>query len=185
MEWYEKLNKYFPEEEMKSKEHVECLLDEKGEVYHKDESENHVLLYAEFDAFIFIDYLWVSSESRGQGIGRKLIQKLKKKNKPIILEVEPIDYDDSDTEKRMRFYNREEFQHAQSIIYKNRSYQTDTESHLEILYWSPGNESELFIYEQMKTIYEKIHAYKGNEIYGKDLGTVEEALTFKEKVTNE
>ncbi len=37
MNWYEKLNKYFPIEEMKSKEHMETLLKEKGDVYHKDE----------------------------------------------------------------------------------------------------------------------------------------------------
>lgn len=48
MSWYEKLNEYFPIEEMKSKEHFEILLDEKGNVYHKDESEDHVLMYAEY-----------------------------------------------------------------------------------------------------------------------------------------
>src|SRR5690625_1542067 len=92
MNWYEKLNKYFPVDEMKSKEHMEMLLEEKEDVYYKDESSKHVMMYAEFDSFIFIDYLWVSLETRGQGIGGKLIEKLKEKTKPIILEVEPIDY---------------------------------------------------------------------------------------------
>ena len=31
MSWYEKLNGYFPVEEMKSKQHIEVLLDEKKE----------------------------------------------------------------------------------------------------------------------------------------------------------
>ncbi len=44
-----------------------------------------------------------------------MIAKLKKKNKPILLEVEPVDEDDTDTEKRLRFYQREHFKHAQSI----------------------------------------------------------------------
>lgn len=180
VEWYEKLKRYFPVEEMKSKEHMELLLDDKGEVYHKEESENHVMLYAEFDTFIFIDYLWVSSESRGQGIGHQLIEKLKKKNKPIILEVEPINYEDTDTEKRLRFYSRENFKHADSIIYRNRSFQTDEDAPLEILYWSPNNESEALIYEQMKTIYEEIHTYKAKEIYGKKIDPVERALEYKE-----
>lgn len=79
---------------MKSREHMEVLLNEKGDVYYKDEIDLHVLMYAEFDSFIFIDYLWVSAKARGQGIGHLLIEKLKKKNKPIILEVEPIDYED-------------------------------------------------------------------------------------------
>lgn len=111
MDWYQKLSEYFPIEEMKSREHMERLLREKGDIYHKDEGKYHVLMYAEFPTFVFIDYIWVSPKSRGKGIGNQLMEKLKTKNKPIILEVEPIDYDDSDTEKRLRFYKKEEFKH--------------------------------------------------------------------------
>ncbi|MUK90578.1 GNAT family N-acetyltransferase [Ornithinibacillus sp. L9] len=178
--WYEKLNEYFPVEEMKSKEHMELLLKEKGDVYHKDESPMHVMMYAEFDTFIFIDYVWVSSKARGQGIGHKLIEKLKKKNKPIILEVEPVDYDDTDTEKRLHFYKREGFTHAQSIGYNRRSLATNEENPMEILYWSPSNESEEMIYEQMKKMYENIHTYKDEEIYGQSYQPVDEVLTYDE-----
>lgn len=181
MSWYEKLKQYFPVEEMKSKEHMEILLQEKGDVYHKDESPLHVMMYAEFDEFVFIDYLWVSPEARGQGIGRKLIEKLKKKNKPIILEVEPIDYQDSDTEKRLHFYKRENFKHAKSIGYKRRSLETNKNNVLEILYWSPADESEQSIYEKMKQMYEKIHTYKDKEIYGKSYESVEEVLSYDEE----
>ena len=180
MNWYEKLNKYFPVEEMKSKKHMETLLDEKGDVYYKDESPQHIMMYAEFDSFIFIDYVWVSSQTRGQGIGHKLIEKLKKKNKPIILEVEPVDYDDTDTEKRLRFYHREGFTHAQSIGYNRRSLATNEENAMEILYWSPNNESEEMIFEQMKKMYEDIHTYKDEEIYGKSYQAVDEVLIFDE-----
>lgn len=180
MNWYEKLNKYFPVEEMKSKKHMETLLEEKENVYYKDESDQYVLMYAEFDTFIFIDYLWVSAETRGQGIGHKLIEKLKEKNKPIILEVEPVDYNDSDTEKRLHFYQREGFIHAQSIGYHRRSLATNEENPLEILYWSPHNDSEEMIYEKMKKIYEDIHTYKDEEIYGESYQPVNKALTFDE-----
>ena len=71
MNWYEKLQQYFPIEEMKSQEHMELLLKEKGDVYHKDEGPYHVMMYAEFPSFIFIDYLYVSKESRGQGLGHR------------------------------------------------------------------------------------------------------------------
>lgn len=181
MNWYEKLNEYFSVEEMKSKKHMEMLLEEKENVYYKDESDTHVLMYVEFDAIIFIDYLWVSQETRGRGIGHKLIEKLKGKNKPIILEVEPIDYDDSDTEKRLRFYQRESFTHAQSIGYNRRSLATNEKNTLEILYWSPANESEEQIYEQMKKIYEEIHTYKDEEIYGKAYEHVDDVLTYDTK----
>ncbi|WP_164669463.1 GNAT family N-acetyltransferase [Virgibacillus doumboii] len=180
MNWYEKLNKYFPVEEMKSKEHMDILLKEKGDVYYKDEGPFHVLMYAEFDTFLFIDYVWVSSKSRGQGIGHKLIEKLKQQEKPIILEVEPVDYDDSDTEKRLQFYKREGFTHAQSIGYTRRSLATDEENPMEILYWSPNDESEEAIYEKMKKLYENIHTYKDEEIYGQSYQPVDEVLTYDE-----
>ncbi|GGB40179.1 GNAT family N-acetyltransferase [Virgibacillus dakarensis] len=181
MNWYEKLNKYFPVEEMKSKEHMEMLLREKGDVYYKDEGPYHVLMFAEFDTFIFIDYVWVSAKSRGQGIGHKLIEKLKQKNKPIILEVEPVDYDDSDTGKRLHFYQREGFTHAQSIGYNRRSLATNEETPMEILYWSPNDESEDVIYEKMKQMYEDIHTYKDEELYGKSYQPVDEVLIYDEE----
>lgn len=181
MNWYDKLKEYFPVEEMKSKRHMDILLDEKGDVYYKDEGPHHVLMYAEFDSFVFIDYLWVSSASRGQGIGRKLIQKMKAKNKPIILEVEPIDYEDTDTEKRLRFYKREGFTHAQSIGYIRRSLATNENTTLEVLYWSPDDESESVIFEQMKKMYESIHTYKDEEIYGRNYQDVDEVLQFDEE----
>lgn len=181
MNWYEKLNEYFPVEEMKSREHMEALLKEKSDVYYKDEGEHHVLMYAEFDSFIFIDYVYVSTASRGQGLGHKLIEKMKKKGKPIILEVEPVDYDDSDTEKRLRFYQREGFKHAQSIGYTRRSVVTNELSQMEILYWSPEDASEEQIYEQMKEMYTEIHTYKDEEFYGKSYQPVEEVLTRDEE----
>ncbi|CDQ21022.1 Acetyltransferase (GNAT) domain-containing protein [Halobacillus karajensis] len=180
MNWYEKLNEYFPVEEMKSKEHMEALLKEKSDVYYKDEGENHVLMYAEFDSFLFIDYVYVSTASRGQGLGHKLIEKMKAKGKPIILEVEPVDYDDSDTEARLRFYQREGFMHAQSIGYTRRSVVTDELNKMEILYWSPDDAPEEQIYEQMKKMYTEIHTYKDEEFYGKSYQPVDEVLTHDE-----
>lgn len=85
MNWYEKLSEYFPIEEMKSKAHMEALLKEQSDVYHKEEGQYHVLMYAEFDSFIFIDYLFVSKKSRGQGLGSKLIGRLKRKTSRFCL----------------------------------------------------------------------------------------------------
>lgn len=184
MHWYEKLNQYFPVEEMKSKEHMETLLEERAENYHKDESPLHVLMYAEFESFVFIDYLFVSKDARGQGLGHKLIEKLKQKGKPIILEVEPVNYNDSDTEKRLHFYKREGFEHAQSIGYRRRSLATKEINEMEILYWAPNHESEELIYEAMKKTYETIHTYKDKQIYGKSYQPVEEVLSIDEKKEN-
>jgi GNAT superfamily N-acetyltransferase len=185
MHWYEKLNQYFPIEEMKSREHMETLLKERSDIYHKDEGRYHVLMYAELNDFIFIDYLFVSKDARGQGLGHKLLEKLKQKGKPIILEVEPVNYQDSDTEKRLRFYKRNGFEHAQSIGYERRSLATNEMNKMEILYWAPNNESEEMIFEGMKKTYNLIHTYKDQKFYGESYQHVDEVLTFNEQSSTE
>lgn len=166
MHWYDKLNEYFPIEEMKSQDHIEALLEDFPELYHKDEGEYHVLMYVEADDFIFIDYLFVSAESRGMGIGHELIEKLKAKEKPIILEVEPVNYKDSDTKKRLKFYQREGFQHATSIGYKRKSLATKEINEMEILYWAPNGEGEDVVLQALVKTYKKIHTYKDTYFYG-------------------
>lgn len=185
MHWYEKLNQYFPVEEMKSREHMETLLKERSDIYHKDESPNHVLMYVELDYFVFVDYLFVSKKARGQGLGHKLLEKLKRKGKPIILEVEPVNYEDSDSEKRLQFYKREGFQHATSIGYKRRSLATKEINEMEILFWAPNNESEEMIFNAMKKTYDLIHTYKDQRFYGESYQPVEEVLTYNEEADNE
>ncbi|AYC28641.1 GNAT family N-acetyltransferase [Paenisporosarcina cavernae] len=181
MNWYEKLNQYFPVEEMKSQEHMETLLKEKGEYYIKDEGPKHVLMYVEFENFTFVDYLFVSKEARGEGLGKKLLNKLKEKNKAILLEVEPVNYEDTDTEKRLRFYAREGFQHASRIGYNRRSLATGENNAMEILYWSPTNQPEEEIYEAMKWTYENIHTFKDEKFYGESYDPTEEVLEFHSK----
>lgn len=184
MHWYEKLNQYFPIEEMKSKEHIETLLKEQSDIYHKDEGPNHVLMYAELDNFVFIDYLFVSKDARGQRLGHKLLEKMKQKGKPIILEVEPINYEDSDTEKRLRFYKREGFNHAAAIGYSRKSLATKEVNDMEILFWAPNHESEENIFEAMKKTYNIIHTYKDEHFYGESYEPVEEVLTFNKEAEN-
>ncbi|WP_026576368.1 GNAT family N-acetyltransferase [Bacillus sp. UNC438CL73TsuS30] len=185
MHWYEKLNQYFPIEEMKSREHMETLLKEQSNIYHKDEGPLHVLMYAELENFLFIDYLFVSKDARGQGLGHKLLEKLKQKEKPIILEVEPVNYEDSDTEKRLHFYKREGFEHATSIGYRRKSLATDEINQMEILYWAPNQESEEMIFEAMKKTYDLIHTYKDKHFYGESYEPVDEVLTFNENTESE
>ncbi|MEP9407387.1 GNAT family N-acetyltransferase [Peribacillus frigoritolerans] len=179
MNWYEKLNQYFPIEEMKSKEHIEVLLEDKQEIYKKDEGPDHVLLYVEGDEFIFVDYLFVSKKSRGQGLGRKLIQKLQKKQKTILLEVEPIQENDDDTFKRLKFYKREGFKHASSISYSRKSLATKENTPMEILYWPaiPSVDEE-DVFDFMKEIYSEIHTYKDDDLYGKSYQDVDDVLSL-------
>jgi len=185
MNWYDKLSKYFPTQEMKSRSHMDLLLKEKPDIYHKLEGPHHVLMFVEAPDFIFIDYIWVSAQSRGQGLGHKLITQLKQKNKTILLEVEPVDYEDSDTEKRLRFYKREEFEHATTIGYHRRSLRTNEVDTMEILYWSPANESEESILKKMKHTYDNIHTFKDLELYGDTHDPVDEVLSIDKDDTHD
>lgn len=178
MNWYDKLSEYFPIEEMKSKEHMDALLKDKKNVYLKEEGPHHVLMYAETETFVFIDYLFVSAQSRGAGLGRKLLDSLKAKGKPIILEVEPIDYEDTDSEKRLKFYAREHFHHACKIGYRRRSLATGEHNEMEILFWSPTDADEESVYEAMKTTYEEIHTYKDETFYGDQYDPTDKVLFF-------
>jgi ribosomal protein S18 acetylase RimI-like enzyme len=177
MNWYEKLNTYFPVTEMKAKLQLDSLLLEK-EDYVKDEGEYHIVMYAEFDTFIFIDFLWVSEKARGKGIGHQLMEKLKAKNKTIILEVEPINEDEPDTEKRLRFYKREGFQYARPIDYYFQSFISNEEIKMDILYWTNEAITEKVIYENMKEVYNQIHTYKVENVYGETPKPVSEVLNF-------
>lgn len=179
MHWYEKLSRYFPIEEMKSREHIEALLAEHPEIYHKSEGENHVLMYVETADFVFVDYILVTQGARGQGLGARLLDALKAKGKPILLEVEPLDYDDSDSVKRQRFYDREGFRPAERIAYRRRSLATRTVNPLEILYWTPdpGTDEE-DIFEHMRATYEGIHTWRDTEFYGEAYQPADDVLTL-------
>ncbi|MBD7983670.1 GNAT family N-acetyltransferase [Sporosarcina sp. Sa2YVA2] len=178
MNWYDKLSEYFPIEEMKSKEHMDALLKDKKNVYLKEEGPHHVLMFVETETFVFIDYLFVSAQSRGAGLGRKLLDSLKAKGKPIILEVEPIDYEDTDSEKRLKFYAREHFHHASKIGYRRRSLATGEHNEMEILFWSPTDADEVSVYEAMKTTYEEFHTYKDETFYGDQYDPADKVLFF-------
>ncbi|PIC74477.1 GNAT family N-acetyltransferase [Sporosarcina sp. P26b] len=184
MHWYNKLKEYFPIEEMKSQEHMETLLNDKSNVYYKEEGPKHVLMYVETEDFVFVDYLFVSSAARGEGLGKKLLDSLKTKNKPILLEVEPVDESEPDTEKRLKFYAREDFTHARNIGYNRRSLATGEQTILEILYWAPPQSSkadEKEVFSAMKTTYEEIHTYKDQDFYGDSYDATDKVLQYQAK----
>jgi GNAT superfamily N-acetyltransferase len=179
MHWYDKLNEYFPVEEMKSRAHVEALLAERSDVYHIDQGEHHVLLYVEGADFVFVDYLLVAREARGMGLGAKLLDRLKAKGKPILLEVEPEDYDDTDTVKRQRFYRRAHFRRADRLRYRRRSLATKRVNELEILVWAPDDgATDEEVWRHMRAVYEHVHTWRDLDFYGERYQPADEALTL-------
>lgn len=63
------------------------------------------LAYWDLSDFIFIEHFAFSSKARGKGFGSKYLKRfLKKVDKPVVLEVEPVT--DNITFRRICFYNK-------------------------------------------------------------------------------
>lgn len=178
MEWYERLAEYFPEHEMKDPGHFQALIEDK-DVYHKEETEDYLLLYAEFPTFLFIDYLLIRPETRGKGVGTKVLEKLKKKGKTILLEVEPVDREDEDTVKRVHFYRKNGFVRADRIQYRREDDQGETYE-MNIYYWSPDEHvPQKEILEQMAKACAEIHNFRSRRFYGREVANPDEVLKWK------
>lgn len=162
--WFLKLREYFPAKEMKSHAHMKGLFTDKSEVYKLDEGPEYTLVYFEKEDFLFVDYILVSSSSRGSGLGSKVMERVKKKGKAIILEVDPVTPEDPESGKRVRFYEKQKFKKAPSITYVRNHPVTGEKSEMDIFYWSPDAVTEEWIFDKMKKAYEEVHAF-GNEIF--------------------
>lgn len=178
MDWYRRLNDYFPEEEMKQYGQLRDLIRD-HDLYYKEETEDYLILYAEFDSFLFVDYLLVKETARGGGVGSRVIQKLKEKGKPILLEVEPVDPNVSDTEKRVRFYAKNGFQIADRVRYQRETDDGDTFD-LNIYYWSPRSLSQRAILDMMAKACDKIHNFRSKRYYGRIQADPDKVLEWKE-----
>ncbi|MDN4494093.1 GNAT family N-acetyltransferase [Ureibacillus aquaedulcis] len=165
-DWYERLKEYFPEREMKSKQHFECLLKEKYEKYQIMEADDYVVVYFEQLDYIFIDYILVSGNARGKGIGGKVLDLFKEKGKAIILEVEPVTIQDPDSEKRIRFYERNDFSKMENIGYERIHNVSKELNKMDIYCWSKMEPTEEWVLQKMSEIYTNVHAYKTLELYG-------------------
>jgi GNAT superfamily N-acetyltransferase len=178
MHYYEKLNDYFPEHEMKDPRQLKALL-ESSPYYHKEETADYLVLYAEFPTFIFIDYFLVTAKTRGKGIGSKVLDQFKQKGKMILLEAEPVNANDEDTQKRMRFYLKNGFMKADHIRYTREDESGET-FEMKILYWPPFEEDQAVIMEKMKKACSEIHNFHSQRYYGRTLADPDEALEWKQ-----
>lgn len=176
MEWYEKLSEYFPENEMKDEGQMRALLDH-HEAYHVYHTDSVVVTYAEFRKFIFIDYLLVNPNTRGKGIGRKVLDDFKQTGKVIFLEVEPPEGEDTDTVRRIEFYERNGFRKAEHIEY-TRSDEDGELLTMDIYYWPPDDVSEKTILEQMSTVCREIHNFRALKYYGRLVADPVESLSW-------
>ncbi|MDP9727286.1 GNAT family N-acetyltransferase [Alicyclobacillus tolerans] len=178
-DWYSMLASYFPDEEMKKRAQFEDLLAE-HDAYFKKETDEYVVIYAEFRDFIFIDYLLVKPNIRSKGVGSKVLQAFKKKQKMILLEVEPENAEDADTLKRIRFYEKNGFQKAENIEYV-RETADGKPLYMDIYYWSPESLDEREILNAMTRIYKEIHNFKSHKYQRRPQLDPSDVLIWKEE----
>ena len=181
-DWYSRLTEYFPEKEMKSKKHFELLFQEKQGIYQLLEGQDHVVVYFEQSDFLFIDFILVTGSNRGKGRGSVILNELKQKEKAIILEVEPATPKDPDSEKRIKFYEKNGFLKMPTIGYERTHVVTKELNKMDIFCWSPLNITEYWVYDRIKHTYVEVHAFKTKELYGSIPQPVSEVLWLKEPI---
>lgn len=179
MGWFQKLNEYFPEEEMKKRKQLEDLI-VKNPHYKKVETEQYIFLYGEYKEFIFVDYVLVDKEARGQGLGERILDSLKAKQKDIVLEVEPVTKEEPDTIKRERFYLSNDFKRAEHIRYYRDVGEDSPElNKMEVYYWSPKEHvDEEEIRQHMLKVYEDIHHFNYNQYFDREIPSPEELVQY-------
>lgn len=179
-DWYSRLISYFPEKEMKSKQHFELLFQEKQGTYKLLEGPDHIVIYLDQPDYIFIDFILVFGTSRGKGRGSIILNELKQLGKAIILEVEPSTMNDPDSERRIRFYERHGFIKMPSIRYERIHVVTNELNKMDVFCWSPHQTTEQWVFERIKHTYVEVHAYKIEELYGRNPQHVSEVLWLRE-----
>lgn len=177
MDWYDRLSDYFPDQELKARGQIRDLLTHHA-AYHKQETDDYLLLYADFPDFIFIDYLLVSPKTRGRGVGGQVIEHLKSYGKRLIAELEPINPKRPATEKRVHFYEKHGFQHASHIAY-TRYDEDEKPNSMDVFYWSPTPIPEKTALKDMFRVCEELHNFRALKYYGREVANPDEVLEWQ------
>ncbi len=91
--------------------------------YHEGDDVKALMFYWEFPHFCYVEYYAVDKNTRGQGLGTKILEDFAKTTKKIlVLDIEEIV--DEHTEKRWQFYKRLGFMKNKGI-YMHPSYQKE------------------------------------------------------------
>ena len=87
-------------------------------IYEENETEKGYCIIADLNEYVLVSFLAVYKETRGQGIGTKILKELEEKystKKGIFLEVENPDFAEREKEKniqekRIKFYQKSNFE---------------------------------------------------------------------------
>ena len=175
--YYRRLSSYFPVREMKHPQQLHALVLDQP-YYHKLETPEYVVLYAELETFVFVDYLLVSQKTRSKGIGSKVIEQLKTKGLPILVEVEKPSKTDPDTMRRRKFYYRHGFRRAPQILYRRRD-GSGKPFEMDILYWSPERRmTDQTVLKMMTAVCQQVHNHQAAKYYENTPADPEKVLSL-------
>lgn len=179
--YYRRLNDYFPEQELKHPGQLEDLVETQA-VYHKLETPDYLILYAEFPEFLFVDYLLVNQATRGRGIGSNVVKQLQSIGKPIVLEVEPEDPRLPDSILRRKFYHRHGFQDAKGVTYRRRD-DNNQPFEMDILYFAPNeNLNDAKVLAMMTRVCKHVHNFRAGKYYDRMPADPNEVLWLNQAV---
>ncbi|MDO5708340.1 MAG: GNAT family N-acetyltransferase [Andreesenia angusta] len=91
-----------------------------------DKKVNGLFFYWDFEEFIFLEHFAINPKLRGNGIGSRILKKFCKKERMIILEIDPLDTDIAI--RRKSFYEKLGF-HYNDIEYSHPGYEKDYPEH--------------------------------------------------------
>ena len=136
------------------------ILENKEEVYifEEEDAEKGYTLIVKLENYIFVDFLATYKESRGQGIGTKILKELKEKYPDcnIILEVEDPESarDEKEKtirEKRIKFYEKSNFKIIKELQIKYSDLVI-----FKLMIFSVKAQNIEEIHDKMKKIYNKV-----------------------------
>lgn len=124
-------NDIFPEDQRRlyeDEKHLDNFIRMKGGKFNAFAAKDGDLFlaflsYWTFEGYTYIEHFAVSPENRGKNIGRLMLNHLFKEVSPnVLVEVTPPSDDDPDSEKRMRFYEKNDFRVRKEFNYTQPSY---------------------------------------------------------------
>ncbi len=155
----------FPKNERPNLENFrKRILTNKEEVYIFEEEgiEKGYCIIAQLENYIFVDFLATYKESRGQGVGTKIIKELIEKypNYNILLEVEDPKFakdekEKSIREKRIKFYEKSNFKMIKELQIKYSDLVI-----FKLMIFSIKEQNIQEIREEIKNFYSKIQNKK-------------------------
>ncbi|MBQ8642252.1 MAG: GNAT family N-acetyltransferase [Clostridia bacterium] len=111
------------------------------------------ILYWETDTFIYVEHFYISPVLRNRKYGQRALEELKKENKTIILEIDPVVDDIS--RRRKEFYERVGFK-ANPFPHVHPPYHEGNHGHTLIIMSCPE--------EIPETLYQRFNTYLQNTV---------------------